>query len=71
MVSDNGSTDGSQAIAESNGARVVAEPGYGGALMGGIDAARGQYVIMADADDSYDLSDLGPFIASSARRTTW
>lgn len=65
LVSDNGSTDGSQRIAEEHGARVVAAPvrGYGGALMAGIDAARGKYVIMADADDSYDLSNLGPFIA--------
>jgi glycosyltransferase involved in cell wall biosynthesis len=64
LVSDNGSTDGSQRIAEENGARVVHAPirGYGGALMAGIDAARGKYVIMADADDSYDLSQLGPFI---------
>jgi hypothetical protein len=65
VVSDNGSTDGSQRIAEENGARVVHAPirGYGGALMAGIEAARGRYVIMADADDSYDLSQLGPFIA--------
>ena len=65
LVSDNGSTDGSQRIAEENGARVVAAPirGYGGALLAGIDAARGRFVIMADADDSYDLSNLGPFIA--------
>jgi hypothetical protein len=64
LVSDNGSTDGSQAIAEEHGARVVAAPikGYGGALMAGIEAAHGQYVIMADADDSYDLTNLGPFI---------
>jgi glycosyltransferase involved in cell wall biosynthesis len=64
IVSDNGSTDGSQAIAEENGARVVHAPirGYGGALMAGIDAAHGQYVIMADSDDSYDLTNLGPFI---------
>jgi len=64
LVSDNGSTDGSQRIAEENGARVVPAPirGYGGALMAGIEAARGRYVIMADADDSYDLSNLGPFI---------
>jgi Glycosyltransferases involved in cell wall biogenesis len=64
LVSDNGSTDGSQRIAEENGARVIHAPirGYGGALMAGIDAARGRYVIMADADDSYDLSNLGPFI---------
>jgi hypothetical protein len=64
LVSDNGSTDGSQQLAEANGARVVAAPirGYGGALLAGIEAARGRYVIMADADDSYDLSNLGPFI---------
>jgi hypothetical protein len=64
LVSDNGSTDGSQQIAEANGARVVAAPirGYGGALQAGIEAARGRYVIMADSDDSYDLSNLGPFI---------
>ncbi len=64
VVSDNGSTDGSQEIAIAGGARVVNAPirGYGGALMAGIDSARGRYVIMADADDSYDLSNLGPFI---------
>ena len=64
LVSDNGSTDGSQQIAEANGARVVPAPirGYGGALQAGIEAARGRYVIMADSDDSYDLSNLGPFI---------
>ena len=64
VVSDNGSTDGSQQIAVENGARVVHAPirGYGGALMAGIAAARGKYVIMADSDDSYDLSDLGPFV---------
>jgi hypothetical protein len=64
VVSDNGSTDGSQEIAVANGARVVHAPvrGYGGALMAGIEAARGEYVIMADSDDSYDLSNLGPFI---------
>ena len=64
LVSDNGSTDGSQQIAAENGARVVNAPirGYGGALMAGIEAANGKYVIMADSDDSYDLSDLGPFV---------
>ncbi|GAA1027036.1 glycosyltransferase family 2 protein [Virgisporangium ochraceum] len=64
LVSDNGSTDGSQQIAVDNGARVVVAPirGYGGALQAGIEAARGRYVIMADSDDSYDLSNLGPFI---------
>jgi hypothetical protein len=64
VVADNGSTDGSQAIAESAGARVVpiSRRGYGAALRGGIDAARGRYVLMADADDSYALDDLGPFV---------
>lgn len=66
LVSDNGSTDGSQEIAEALGARVVHAPvrGYGGALMNGIASARGRYVIMADADDSYDLTNLEPFITA-------
>lgn len=64
VVADNGSTDGSQAIAESLGARVVdvTEKGYGAALRGGIAAARGRYVIMGDADDSYDFSALDGFV---------
>ncbi|MBM3692171.1 MAG: glycosyltransferase family 2 protein [Actinobacteria bacterium] len=64
LDADNGSTDGSQAIARAEGARVVDVPvaGYGAALMGGIEAARGRFVIMADADDSYDLAALGPFV---------
>ncbi len=64
IVADNGSTDGSQKIAEENGAIVVPVPekGYGGALMGGIAASRGDYIIMGDADDSYDFSVLGPFV---------
>jgi glycosyltransferase involved in cell wall biosynthesis len=64
IIADNGSTDGSQDIARAHGARVVDVPakGYGSALMGGIDAARGEYVIMGDADDSYDFSKLDPFV---------
>jgi glycosyltransferase involved in cell wall biosynthesis len=64
VIADNGSTDGSQEIARDLGARVVDVPekGYGSALMGGIEAALGQYVIMGDADDSYDFSDLDPFV---------
>jgi glycosyltransferase involved in cell wall biosynthesis len=64
IVADNGSTDGSQAIAREMGARVVdiAKKGYGQALIGGIDAAQGRYVVMGDADDSYDFSTIAPFI---------
>jgi glycosyltransferase involved in cell wall biosynthesis len=64
VVADNGSTDGSQEIARRLGAHVVDVPakGYGSALMGGIAAARSEFVVMADADDSYDLSELGPFV---------
>jgi glycosyltransferase involved in cell wall biosynthesis len=63
IVADNGSMDGSPAIAASMGARVVhvEAKGYGNALMGGIAAARGKYVIIGDADDSYDFTSLGPF----------
>jgi glycosyltransferase involved in cell wall biosynthesis len=64
IIADNGSTDGSQEIARQMGARVVPvqEKGYGSALIGGIRAARGQYIIMGDADDSYDFTSLTPFI---------
>lgn len=64
IVADNGSTDGSQRMAEDLGARVVPVPirGYGGALLGGIQAARGTFVIMGDADDSYDFSAVFPFV---------
>ena len=64
LVADNGSRDGSQGMAEALGARVVAVPekGYGAALIGGIRAARGKYVIMGDADDSYDFSKLDAFV---------
>jgi glycosyltransferase involved in cell wall biosynthesis len=64
IVADNGSTDGSQAIAEGLGARVVhvRERGYGSALMGGIQHARGRYIIMGDADDSYDFLEIPRFV---------
>src|SRR6185369_5269630 len=65
VVADNGSTDGSQAIASEHGARVVpvSAKGYGNALMGGIAAARGRYVIMGDADDSYDFLEIPKFVS--------
>jgi len=64
VVADNGSTDGSQELATAAGARVVPAdaPGYGNALMAGIRAARGRYVIMGDSDDSYDFTALQPFV---------
>ena len=65
LVADNGSTDGSREIAAAAGARVVpvGRKGYGAALTGGIQAARGRYVIMGDADDSYDFTQLDGFVA--------
>jgi hypothetical protein len=64
IVADNGSTDGSREIATAEGARVVEVPerGYGAALIAGIREARGTYVAMGDADDSYDFEGLGPFV---------
>jgi glycosyltransferase involved in cell wall biosynthesis len=64
VIADNGSTDGSQQIAREHGARVVdvEEKGYGSALMGGFAAARGEYIVMGDADASYDFSHLKPFL---------
>jgi len=64
VIADNGSTDGSVEIAERLGARVVnvRARGYGNALMGGIAAARGEYVVMGDADDSYDFSHVPRFV---------
>ena len=64
LIADNGSTDGSQAIAESLGARVVsvAQRGYGSALFNGCMAAKGEWIIMGDSDDSYDFSNLDHFI---------
>ncbi|HEY0142007.1 MAG TPA: glycosyltransferase family 2 protein [Thermoanaerobaculia bacterium] len=65
IVADNGSTDGSQEIARAEGARVVnvADKGYGNALRGGILEARGRFVLMADADDSYDFAGSFPLVA--------
>ena len=65
MIGDNGSTDGSVTIAEAHGARVahVKIKGYGHALRGGIEAARGEFIVMGDADDSYDFSELPRFVA--------
>ncbi len=64
VIGDNGSTDGSQAIAIQAGARVIDVPrkGYGSALMAAIEASYGKYVIMGDSDDSYDFSRLGLFV---------
>jgi len=64
IVADNGSSDGSRDIATAMGARVVVvnAPGYGSALMGGIAAARGQFVVMGDADDSYDFHEVPKFL---------
>jgi glycosyltransferase involved in cell wall biosynthesis len=64
IVADNGSVDGSQAIAMAAGARVVnvSARGYGNALMGGVAAARGKFILMGDADDSYDFLELAKFV---------
>ncbi len=64
IIADNGSTDGSQEIARSLGARVIPieQRGYGSALMGGISAAHGTFIIMGDSDDSYDFRNLSPFL---------
>jgi len=64
LIADNGSTDGSQEIAIRNGARVanIEQKGYGSALRGGSENARGRYVIMGDADDSYNFLNLMPFL---------
>jgi glycosyltransferase involved in cell wall biosynthesis len=69
VVADNGSTDGSQLLAEGAGARVVNVDGkgYGAALMGGIKAAKGRFVVMADADDSYDFTNLDEFVEGLRR----
>lgn len=66
VVADNGSTDGSAALAMALGARVAAVPekGYGNALIGGIAAANGKYIIMGDCDGSYPFSNLSPFLTA-------
>ena len=73
IVADNGSTDGSSEIAQAEGARVVnvAEKGYGNALKGGIQAAAGDYVLMADSDDSYDLTHIPRFVEQLRPARTW
>ena len=67
IVVDNGSTDGSAAIAAAHGAVVVSEPrrGYGSAYLAGLEAARGEYLVMGDADDTYPLD------ASAGSSTAW
>ena len=62
IVADNGSSDGSQPLARELGARVidVQRKGYGSALIGGIDAAQGRFVVMGDADASYDFAAIAP-----------
>ena len=69
VVADNGSTDRSVAVALEHGARVVHQPekGYGAALQAGIEGARGEFIIIGDADDSYDWSAIEPFIAAWRR----
>ena len=64
VIADNGSTDGSPELARSLGARVVhvSAKGYGNALMGGIEAAKGRFIIMGDADDSYDFREIPRFV---------
>lgn len=64
LIADNGSTDDSVLIAKKCGAKVVTinEKGYGSALIGGINAASGKYIIMGDSDGSYDFGSLTPFI---------
>jgi glycosyltransferase involved in cell wall biosynthesis len=69
VVADNGSEDGSGALAEAAGARVVREPrrGYGSAYMAGLAAARGRFIVMADADLTYDLREIPHFVGELER----
>ncbi len=64
VIADNGSTDGSQLIAEKLGARVICvdQPGYGSALFHGAMASKGEWIVMGDSDDSYDFSQLDVFV---------
>jgi len=73
VVADNGSTDGSQKIAAQLGARVinVTQRGYGAALMGGIEAARGRFVVMGDADLSYNFGDIPVFLEKLREGSGW
>ena len=66
VVADNGSDDGSPALAEAAGARVVAAPvrGYGAAYLAGLAAARGRYLVLGDADDTYDFGVVPEFVAA-------
>jgi hypothetical protein len=69
VIADNGSTDGSREIAKAHGARIISvpRPGYGAALLEGIMAARGRYIVVGDADDSYDFSSLDAFLVQLRR----
>ena len=73
IVADNDSQDGCDAIAEALGARVVkiARHGYGGALMGGVEAARGEFIVMGDADSSYDFRHIPAFVDKLRAGQTW
>jgi glycosyltransferase involved in cell wall biosynthesis len=73
LVADNGSSDGSADHAAAAGARVVgvADRGYGAALRAGVEAAKGRYVIMGDADDSYDFSRLERFVEALRAGHPW
>ena len=73
LVVDNGSTDHSAEIAAEHGARVVTERrrGYGSAYLTGLAEARGRYIVMGDADETYPLVELGPFVDRFARADRW
>jgi len=73
VVVDNGSTDGSGALAAAAGARVILEPrrGYGNAYLAGLSSARGRYIVMLDADLTYDPSELPRFVQELENAATW